>query len=159
MFCLKHKNKHNRKHGTVFNLLTWKYSGTSVYILNLFQILGLKPNRTYTERIFPIRYCDALTFLDNGTVDKTPATIGAGNPYTTQLSTKPWQRNGSKHLHRNETFGEGVFYSVLHVHTSGETHRVRQLVRVNPRRENLKRVSPRRILRECYNWLCATPIL
>jgi hypothetical protein len=32
-----------------------KYSGTSVYVLNPFQILGLIPNRTYTERIFPIR--------------------------------------------------------------------------------------------------------
>jgi hypothetical protein len=31
------------------------------------------------------------------------------------------QRNGSKHLHRNGTFGEGVFYSVLHVPTSGKT--------------------------------------
>jgi hypothetical protein len=26
-----------------------KYSGTSVYVLNMFQILGLIPNRTYTE--------------------------------------------------------------------------------------------------------------
>jgi hypothetical protein len=32
-----------------------KYSGTSVHVLNPFQILGLIPNRTYTERIFPIR--------------------------------------------------------------------------------------------------------
>jgi hypothetical protein len=32
-----------------------KYSGTSVYALNSFRILGLIPNRTYTEQIFPIR--------------------------------------------------------------------------------------------------------
>jgi hypothetical protein len=32
-----------------------KYSGTSVYVLNPIQILGLIPNRTYTKRIFPIR--------------------------------------------------------------------------------------------------------
>jgi hypothetical protein len=32
-----------------------KYSGTSVYVFNPFQILGLIPNRTYTKRIFPIR--------------------------------------------------------------------------------------------------------
>jgi hypothetical protein len=32
-----------------------KYSGTSVYVLNVFQIFGLIPNRTYTKRIFPIR--------------------------------------------------------------------------------------------------------
>jgi hypothetical protein len=32
-----------------------KYSGTSVYVLNPFQTLGLIPNRTYTKRIFPIR--------------------------------------------------------------------------------------------------------
>jgi hypothetical protein len=31
------------------------YSGTSVYALNPFQILGLIPNRTYTKRILPIR--------------------------------------------------------------------------------------------------------
>jgi hypothetical protein len=31
------------------------YSGNSVYVLNPFQILGLIPNRMYTERIFPIR--------------------------------------------------------------------------------------------------------
>jgi hypothetical protein len=32
-----------------------KYSGTSVYVLNPLQILGLIPNRTYTKGIFPIR--------------------------------------------------------------------------------------------------------
>jgi hypothetical protein len=31
------------------------YSGTSVYVLNPFQILGITPNRMYTERIFTIR--------------------------------------------------------------------------------------------------------
>jgi hypothetical protein len=32
-----------------------EYSGTSVYIVKAFQILGLIPNRTYTKRIVPIR--------------------------------------------------------------------------------------------------------
>jgi hypothetical protein len=32
-----------------------KYSGTSIYVLNPFQILGLIPNRTYTKRIFSIK--------------------------------------------------------------------------------------------------------
>jgi hypothetical protein len=31
------------------------YSGTSVYVLNPFHILGSIPNRTYTKRNFPIR--------------------------------------------------------------------------------------------------------
>jgi hypothetical protein len=31
------------------------YSGTSVYVLNPFQILGLIPERSYTKRIFPVR--------------------------------------------------------------------------------------------------------
>jgi hypothetical protein len=35
--------------------LVYVNSGTSVYVLNPFQILGLIPNRTYTKRIFPIR--------------------------------------------------------------------------------------------------------
>jgi hypothetical protein len=32
-----------------------RYSDTSVYVLNPFQILGLIPNRTYNKQIFPIR--------------------------------------------------------------------------------------------------------
>jgi hypothetical protein len=40
---------------TVTGLCRSVYSGTSVYVLNPFHILGLIPNRTYTERIFPIR--------------------------------------------------------------------------------------------------------
>jgi hypothetical protein len=35
--------------------LTAYYSGTSVYVLNPFQILGLIPNRSYSKRIFSIR--------------------------------------------------------------------------------------------------------
>jgi hypothetical protein len=38
-----------------FKCFKYEYSGTSVYVLNPFQILGLIPNRTYTKRIFPIR--------------------------------------------------------------------------------------------------------
>jgi hypothetical protein len=36
-------------------LPSYKYSGTSVYVLNPFQILGFIPNKTYTKQIFPIR--------------------------------------------------------------------------------------------------------
>jgi hypothetical protein len=35
--------------------VSYIYSGTSVYVLNPFQILQLIQNRTYTKRIFPIR--------------------------------------------------------------------------------------------------------
>jgi hypothetical protein len=37
------------------NNKNYKYSGTSVYVLNPFQILGLIPSRTCTKQIFPIR--------------------------------------------------------------------------------------------------------
>jgi hypothetical protein len=47
---------HRRPHLSQFRYFkNLKYSGTSVYVLNPFQILGLIPDRTYTKRIFPIR--------------------------------------------------------------------------------------------------------
>jgi hypothetical protein len=37
------------------NFVLANYSGTSAYVHNPFQILGLITNRTYTKQIFPIR--------------------------------------------------------------------------------------------------------
>jgi hypothetical protein len=38
---------------------------------------GLQAMMNQSNRM--LKYCDALPFLYNGTVDKTPATTGAGN--------------------------------------------------------------------------------
>jgi hypothetical protein len=123
-------------------------------IISVFQTLILSRNNSPDSRMLSepgrgtrntkrppevTRYSDALPFLYNATVDKTPATIGAGNSYTTEPSTKPRQRKGSKHLHRNGTFGEAVFYSVLHVPTSGEL-----VDRVSQRRIQLDRENTQR---------------
>jgi hypothetical protein len=65
------------------------------------------------------QYCDAL-----------PKSLKAGileqHCLLDHAVTFTPQRKWSKHLHRNGTFGEGVFYSVLHVPTSGKAVRVSQ---------------------------------
>jgi hypothetical protein len=55
--------------------MTDLYSGTSVYVLNPFQILGLIPNRTYTKRIFPIRNKGKM--INPFPWEKNPIVIGS----------------------------------------------------------------------------------
>jgi hypothetical protein len=63
------------------------------------------------------KYCDALPKKPEGRNIEGRTS----DRFLDNAVTFTSQRNWSKHLHRNGTFGEGVFYSVLHMPTSGET--------------------------------------